>query len=364
MNPSKLSNLEFPDQINGIPVTKLGTSAHILVFADLVCNIFGYHCEPYHDYELSTEYYVREDSASYVLSDQITSVTIPSTVTELESYCFHNLHNLKKIILPDGITQIKSYLFYYCVNLKEIVLPANLKEFHYNAFRKCKSLSVVKLSKSNPSYTFKNGMLLSKDGKTIIWVVPNIKKLSIPNGITTIDSDATTYSYVTNITIPKSLTQINNRAFNGDYIKNITVASTNPRYKKIGNCIYSEKTHRLVVAISSSNSFTLPEQVYYLKNNLSVAGKPIDTLTLSISFKKLYKEWYSNDKLYHPNLVFQSKKPPLAESSSIPWYSTIYVPKGCVSIYQKWYDATIEKENDDPNTEILEITKQIPASLY
>lgn len=188
-------------------------------------------------------------------------------------------------------------------------------------------------------------MLLSKDGKTLVWVQPKLAKLNIPNGIKTIGTDAFTYSYVTEISIPKSVTSIKNCAFNSSKIKKITVSSSNTRYGKSGNCIYSKKTHHLVVGICTDGTLTLPSKVHYLVNNVSIAGKYVEKLILSSSFKGFKEHWYDNTKYTGVNIYLKTKTPPAAEKGSFDSFS-YFVPKGSLDAYTQWYED-IEGEDSD-----------------
>lgn len=57
----------------------------------------------------------------------ISSVTVPDSVTSIGVRAFSNCPNLTTVSLPDGITEIGQNAFEYCFNLKTVKLPSNLK---------------------------------------------------------------------------------------------------------------------------------------------------------------------------------------------------------------------------------------------
>lgn len=83
---------------------------------------------------------------------KIKSITIPNTVTKIDSFAFENCANLKKIKLSENIKNIYAYTFGYCSKLKKIVIPSKVKCIAEEAFSGCSSLSkvVIKNSKSVP----------------------------------------------------------------------------------------------------------------------------------------------------------------------------------------------------------------------
>lgn len=66
-----------------------------------------------------------------------------TTVTEIASFGFVALEDLKKVTLPDTITTINASGFQGCSALTEVSLPAGLKKICNGAFAICNSLSQI-----------------------------------------------------------------------------------------------------------------------------------------------------------------------------------------------------------------------------
>lgn len=83
------------------------------------------------------------DSAWNTPNKNLVSITIPSSVTELQGYCFNNCKSLISVTIPNSIIKIGAYCFGYCESLISIILPTSINKIEYNVFNYCKSLTSV-----------------------------------------------------------------------------------------------------------------------------------------------------------------------------------------------------------------------------
>ncbi|MBO4289498.1 MAG: leucine-rich repeat domain-containing protein [Lachnospiraceae bacterium] len=103
--------------------------------------------------------------------EEITSVTIPETVTDIGEFVFFGCKNLKQlqlpaglqtlwgctftncgleeIILPDGIKSIPSYCFMDCADLKRVVCGKGLTNVRAWAFGGCDALKELNTGTNN-----------------------------------------------------------------------------------------------------------------------------------------------------------------------------------------------------------------------
>lgn len=81
--------------------------------------------------------------------EDITSVTIPATVTDIEREAFRGCTRLESIALPDGLLSIADGAFERCTSLTNVTIPASVTNIGYFAFRDCLRLTDVVL-KGNP----------------------------------------------------------------------------------------------------------------------------------------------------------------------------------------------------------------------
>lgn len=338
----KLNSLVFPDDIKGAPVCKIG-SARNREDSDMMSNIWGNSVEPYHKVDGYND-----------MPSGITSIKLPDTVTEIVLATFCGFRELTSIQIPDAVAKLGYATFYNCNKLKKVIFPAALESMEFSAFEKCKNLDTIRISKESTKYQCKDGMLLSKDGKELVWVQPKIDQLTIPYGVRTVGERATEYSYVKNIFIPESVLSIEDWAFNSNSIRSIKISDKNKYYAKASNCIYNKLTNCMVVAICTDGKITLPKEVFYIARNFSVAGKYIKEITIPKTFKRFMTGSYSNKFEFSVCVYFQSETPPEAEKGSFISYARYMVPKKSLNVYKKWYyDTEGITDSHDAYTEIV-----------
>ena len=112
----------------------------------------------------------------------LTSLTIPSSVTEIGWYAFEDCSGLTSFTIPSGVTSIGWSVFEGCSGLTSLTIPSSVTEIGWHAFEDCSSLT----------------------------------SLTIPSSVTSIGSWAFSgCSGLTSFTIPSSVTSIGSKAFSG-----------------------------------------------------------------------------------------------------------------------------------------------------
>ena len=133
----------------------------------------------------------------------LTSITIPNSVTSIGRYAFYSCSNLTSITIPNSVTSIGSYAFYSCSNLTSITISNSVTSIGSYAFALCHNLTSITIPNrvtSIGSYAFFN--------------CNSLTSITIPNRVTSIESYAFAYCYnLTSITIPNSVTSIESSAF-------------------------------------------------------------------------------------------------------------------------------------------------------
>ena len=126
------------------------------------------------------EYSVTSISEYAFSRSELTSVTIPNSVTSLGRAAFYDSFGLTSVVLGDGLQNISNAAFCGCSSLATIIIPSSVTSIGGTAFSGCKSLTSI----------------------------------TIPSGVTSIGSSAfSSCSSLTSITIPDSLRSIGYQAF-------------------------------------------------------------------------------------------------------------------------------------------------------
>ncbi|MCI8860707.1 MAG: leucine-rich repeat domain-containing protein [Lachnospiraceae bacterium] len=176
--------------------------------------------------------------------DKLKSVKIPGTVKKIGEGAFSYCSSLKSIKIPKGVTSIGDKTFYFCeklksvefsntvksigemafwcTSLKSLTIPKSLTKISDKAFAYIWGLKAIKVQSGNPAYCAKEGILFTKDKKTLV-CCPMDKKGSytVPKGVKTIGNGAFAYTNLKNIKFQKGLITIEKDAFFSSGLKNV-----------------------------------------------------------------------------------------------------------------------------------------------
>jgi len=148
--------------------------------------------------------------------ESLTNVAIPAGVTRIGSQEFSACFSLPALIIPDSVTSIGDAAFNNCASLTGMVIPSGVMNIGNNVFIFCTSMTNISVAASNSSYASDAGVLLDKQLTTVI-ECPGGKcgNYVIPGTVTNIRNYAFCgCAVLTNITIPGGVASIGEYAFN------------------------------------------------------------------------------------------------------------------------------------------------------
>ncbi|MBD5092536.1 MAG: leucine-rich repeat protein [Clostridiales bacterium] len=94
---------------------------------------------------IPTHYYGYKIQGIYDFKNcaNITSITLPETITYIDNNAFESCIGLTEITIPNSVKTIYRYTFKNCANLKKVYLPASLTYIDYTAFEGCYNLTDI-----------------------------------------------------------------------------------------------------------------------------------------------------------------------------------------------------------------------------
>ena len=151
---------------------------------------------------------------AFYLRRNLTSMIIPDGIMSIGNDAFNGCNGLMNVTIPDSVTSIGDGAFNQCTKLTSVTIGSGVTNIGRYAFFYCENLMSFVVNANNANYKSENGLLLSKDGKTLINGING--DVVIPDSVTTIQNAAFFgRRNLTNVTIPDSVTHIEYNAFCG-----------------------------------------------------------------------------------------------------------------------------------------------------
>ena len=257
VSPSPTGAVSIPSTLDGYPVTSIGDWAFAdcagltnVTIPDSVTNI-GW--------------------AAFYGCIGLTSITIPDSVTKIEHHAFYNCYELTSVAIGNGVTRIEENTFELCSSLVRVTMGNGVTSIGDGAFSGCSDLASITIpNNDNPIYSSRNGLLLTKDGQTLVQGVNG--DVTIPDGITSIGAGAFDgRSGLTSVQIGAGVTNIGDRAFHG--CSDLASVRLPDSVTDIGDGAFSECT-RLGSVTIGTNVTSIGEQAFYNCSRLESVTLP------------------------------------------------------------------------------------------
>lgn len=183
--------------------------------------------ESYNKFDNHTEDNRIGDYTFYGCSE-LTSVTLPPSVTSIGHFAFCDCNNLMSVTLPSSLGGMGFSAFEHCNNLTSVALPSEVVYIYSNTFKGCSSLTSVTLPSS-----------LTYIGESTFKGCSSLTSLTLPSSLTTLGKSAfKDCSGLKSLTLSSNITSAGEGAFSG------CVELTNVRYDILGDlATYIERGH-------------------------------------------------------------------------------------------------------------------------
>lgn len=222
--------LTIPSQLGGYDVTTIGSGSR---------NIFN--------------------QSTSTSNTKITSIVIPSTVTQINTYAFNRFTKLESVSGMENVTTIGGNAFYNCTTLKSITIPESVKSIGASAFYGCTALTQVNFSEG-----------LNTIGISAFYNCKALTAINFPNTLTSIGNNA--FKGCTALTgdlvIPSGVATLGTNCFenctglNGNLIINSSDLIAIPNYAFNGCTNFSKITLPSTVKSVGSYAFDGQKDIY------------------------------------------------------------------------------------------------------
>ncbi len=132
---------------------------------------------------------------------------------------------LRRIVLPLQTTKIEADAFRNCSSLHTIEVPTLVESIETSAG--CTALTEINVQAGNSHYSSKDGVLLSGDGKSILWFpMGKDGEYTLPSTVTTVGDYAFRNCRIETFHFSDGLTSIGKYAFYNSSVKEVSLPST------------------------------------------------------------------------------------------------------------------------------------------
>ncbi|MBR3844212.1 MAG: leucine-rich repeat protein, partial [Clostridia bacterium] len=168
----------------------------------------------------------------------VQEVFMPAGMLTIGEEAFRSCWKLKTVTIADGVEFIANDAFSNCSALERVIIPASVAAMGgdrpvatfslartaaaassthqlYQVFQDCTALEEVQIHEDNQVYTDQDGVVFTKDRSTLLFFPAGYPRANydVPDGVTTIASNAFKNSALTYVSFPESLTTVEYDAF-------------------------------------------------------------------------------------------------------------------------------------------------------
>ena len=283
------------------------------------------------------EYTVTEIVGAFIACDEVTSISLPETLTTIGPKAFEECTKLTALELPNSVTTIGRRAFYDCHALAEITLPESVTSIAESAFSYCYKLTSINIPSAIKSI-----------GNSI-FVSCGLTSIIFPDSLTYIGENAFAGCKFTSVNLPASVDSLGSFAFNAcEWLTEINL----DHISKIGR--YAFQNNFCLKSANILKAQDVADKSFWECKNIETFVLPyygwtenfkMDFSSL-VSLKSLY---IGEGTTYIPDAAFGNKlnlldvysnaaTPPSISPTTFSYVThykgTLYVPKGCIDAYK------------------------------
>ena len=286
---------------------------------------------------------------------RITGVSFPSnSLLSIGKSAFKNCINLTSVTIPNSVTSLKNYAFQKCSALSSITLGSGLNSIEIGTFHSCSSLTNIHIPNT-----------ITSINESAFAACSSLEEIIIPNSVSTLGDDAfSACMKLQNISLSSNLKQINPRVFNNcSALESITIPNgvfiIGERAFAGCNKLAEVSMSHTITTINQSafkdckalQTITLPNTLETINPSAFSGCFALHTIDMGTGLISIKEDAFSSCGQL-TNVTVRATTPPTIESSTFPKNSSMVVKVPCKSLdtYKEelyWQDLNLEGFGDD-----------------
>lgn len=226
------------------------------------------------------------------------TITLPQNTRHIAPCAFCDCKSITGVSLPDGLSSIDFWAFTGSDRLNNIVIPSSVSYLGDNLFAGCSALTNLTIAEGNTRYYMDENAIYSVGGDTLVSchksadtvILPstlrvvsgfmfnsNVKYIYVPDEVTTITSNAFSYSSLECIVLPSYLERMDDYAF--DYCTSLASVSMPLTLDTMGRACFELCTNLSSISIPNGLR-TVPREAFMYCTALShiTWGDDVETI--------------------------------------------------------------------------------------
>ena len=274
LNKEKMLDIIIPQKIENAPVVMLGFISEFYNIYVPKLKIPGWDDKNMEEWEGYITFFGDIIEPWHGVTPQkvnVNKIIMPDSVETIGKAAFSYVSSLKYVYLSKQIKEINEFVFVGCKNLEKIDFPISVQILGTKVFQGCKKLAGLNhetKNLKNDTLTFSGNMVINQTEKTLIQVMPDAKK----------------------ITIPKSVKWIEPTAFKNTSIKTLKVSKKNKYFAVHKRCLYRKAEKELVYVFGKGSTLTLSKKIKEISEDVVVTKAKLKKLIISHKVKR-YNNW-------------------------------------------------------------------------
>ena len=195
---------------------------------------------------------------------------------------FLNGELINELKIPSGVKSIPPSAFHGCRSIGRVYLPASVMDVGANAFAGCPNFVEFIVAEDNQFYKSVNGLLLTKDGRTLVAVPAGKETVLIPDCVEAIGEQAAFLCCkLKEMTIPRDIASVGSEAFAYcSSLKRFDVSKDNRHFSSAGGFLLTKSGKVLQAVPGGLTQVDIPQGVEVVGGTAAVGCEKIAELKI------------------------------------------------------------------------------------